>query len=171
MNGAKPTKAAIGFAKSHGIAVGQLRKIDSERGEYLGFEQKLESQRASTLMKRELPELIKAIRFPKVMRWRVEASGKGSTESEVVRFARPIRWLVCLLGESVIRFELAGVRSGRVTYTVPWIRRAGVRVKDARHYLEAIAEAGVVLDHGKRCETIASLASGWDCLHRPGSRP
>jgi glycyl-tRNA synthetase beta chain len=156
----KPTRAAIGFAKSHGIAVARLERIRSERGEYLGFEQRLESQRASVLMKRALPEMIKAIRFPKMMRWQNTPgnSAQSATDFEDVRFARPIRWLVCLLGDSVIRFELAGVKTGRVTYTVPWIRRVGVPVKNVQHYLSEIAKAGVLLDHENRYKTIATHA-------------
>src|SRR6185312_14732615 len=37
-------------------------------------------------------------------------TGKGG-----VRFIRPIRWVVALLGENVVPFEVAGVESGRTT--------------------------------------------------------
>ena len=37
-------------------------------------------------------------------------TGKGGP-----RFIRPIRWLVALLGEEIVPFELAGVRSDALT--------------------------------------------------------
>ena len=37
-------------------------------------------------------------------------TGKGGP-----RFIRPIRWIVALLGEEIVPFELAGVRSGALT--------------------------------------------------------
>ncbi|MDH3215773.1 MAG: glycine--tRNA ligase subunit beta [Candidatus Krumholzibacteria bacterium] len=144
----KPTQAASGFARSHGIAVGNLKKIPTERGEYLGFTRRLKSERASVLLKGLIPSMISGIRFPKTMRW----------EDGDVRFARPIRWIVCLLGEKLIRFEIAGVKSGRTTYTIPWIRREGLVAKTTDQYLEALRRARVVLDHEARYKVIVDLA-------------
>ena len=50
--------------------------------------------------------IILRLNFPKTMYW----TGKGGP-----RFIRPIRWIVALLGDEVVPFELAGVRSGAVT--------------------------------------------------------
>jgi glycyl-tRNA synthetase beta chain len=144
----RPTRAAIGFAGAQGVLVDDLKRIPTERGEYLGITRKLKSRRSSALLREALPELIKGLRFPKMMHW----------ESGEVRFARPIRWLVCLLGDSVIHFELTGVRSGATTFSVPWIRHAGIRVKNAEHYLKAVRKAGILLDHKTRYATIGKLA-------------
>ncbi len=53
-----------------------------------------------------LPGVILQIYFPKTMYW----TGKGGP-----RFIRPIRWIVALLGEEIVPFALAGVRSGALT--------------------------------------------------------
>jgi len=143
-----PTKAAVGFAKSQAIAVSDLKTIATDRGDYLGFVRKLKSAKTGAILKDVVPEWIQGMRFPKTMHW----------ESSGLRFARPIRWLICLYGESVVRVELAGVRSGRLTYTIPWIQKKGITVKGASHYLKTITKAGVVLDHEKRYEKIQSLA-------------
>ena len=50
--------------------------------------------------------MISKIYFPKTMYW----TGKNG-----FRFIRPIRWLVALVGEQIVQFELAGVKSGNVT--------------------------------------------------------
>jgi glycyl-tRNA synthetase beta chain len=144
----KPTPAAMGFAKSHGVAVSSLARVATERGEYVGFARKLPSQPAAVVLKTAVPEWIAGLRFPRLMRW----------ESEGVRFARPIRWLVCVLGGSPIRVEIAGVRSAPLTYTVPWVHPRGTRVRNASHYLAVTRRSGIVLDHETRAKKIARLA-------------
>ena len=53
-----------------------------------------------------LPAIVLKIPFPKTMYW---------TAKNGPRFIRPIRWIVALLGDEVIPFEIAGVKSGNVT--------------------------------------------------------
>ncbi len=143
-----PTPAATGFAKAQGVPVSDLARVTTPRGEYVGFARSLPSEKAAAVLKKALPELITGLRFPRLMRW----------ESEGVRFARPIRWLVCLLGQSPIRIRIAGVESGPMTYSVPWILGKGMRVKNASHYLEVIARTGIVLDHDARVRAIERVA-------------
>jgi glycyl-tRNA synthetase beta chain len=144
----RPTRAAVGFAKSHGRSPAQLKRIRTDRGEYLGFTRRLKAHRTTALLKRVVPELIAGLRFPKMMHW----------ESEGFRFARPIRWLVCLYGTTIVHFKVAGVGSGNVTHTNPWIRRDRLRVKGADHYLQTMKKASVVVDHVERRRLIESLA-------------
>ncbi len=54
-----------------------------------------------------LPVTILGIQWPKTMYW---TGGKTGP-----RFIRPIRWIVALLDDQVIPFEIAGVKSGNVT--------------------------------------------------------
>ncbi len=59
------------------------------------------------ILAESLPGIILKISFPKTMYW----TGKSGP-----RFIRPIRWIVALLGDEVVPFEIAGVHSGNVTY-------------------------------------------------------
>ena len=144
----KPTKAAEGFARSRGVAVDKLQTVTTAKGDFLGITQKLPTQSATKILRAEIPNWIAGLTFPKLMHW----------EEQGVLFARPIRWLVCLYGQSVVPLAVAGVKSAAVTYTVPWIQRKGFRVRDARHYSEVLKKHGVVVDHDKRRQSIASLA-------------
>jgi glycyl-tRNA synthetase beta chain len=144
-----PTATAAGFARSHGVAVEALERVRTERGEYVGFSKKLTCGRTPALLRDALPALVAALRFPKTMRW----------EKTLVRFARPIRWIVCLYGESVVPFEIAGVKSGRVTRYQPWLDRRSFAVKNADHYLATLERTGIIVDHDKRRATIESLAA------------
>jgi glycyl-tRNA synthetase beta chain len=98
--------AARGFAKKNGIAFEELTKLTTPKGEYWSYEKHVPGRRTAEVLAEVLPGLIAKIYFPKTMYW----TGKGG-----VRFIRPIRWLVALLGEEVVPFEIAGVRSGNTT--------------------------------------------------------
>jgi glycyl-tRNA synthetase beta chain len=144
----EPTLTAHGFARSHGIEVADLERVETERGAYVGFAKKLACGKTATLLKRVLPELVLGLKFPKMMRW--ERSG--------TRFARPIRWIVCLYGEMVVPFEIAGVKSGRVTFIQPWLKTERYTVRSADQYLAALGKAGIVIDDEERYRTIETLA-------------
>jgi glycyl-tRNA synthetase beta chain len=143
-----PTRAAAGFARSHGLSVDELDRVQTPKGEYLGFKKREKGRRASALLKDALPELIAKLRWPKTMRW----EGGG------VKFTRPIRWIVCLYGDSVVRFSLAGVKSGNVSYFMPWIDPHGITIPGAASYMETMAKEGILLDQDERREHIARLA-------------
>ena len=144
----EPTLTASGFARSHGVGVEDLEKIKTERGEYVGFTKELTCEKTAGLLKRVLPELAAGLKFPNVMRW----------EKTGTRFARPIRWIVCLYGETVIPIEIAGVKSGNATFIQPWLKPGRITVKGADHYLRALRSAGLLVDHEERRSAIESLA-------------
>lgn len=102
----KPTGALTGFARKMGIAVEDVRVETTPKGEYLAYTRKVTGRTAEAILAAELPGVISKIYFPKTMYW----TGRGGP-----RFIRPIRWMVALLGGSVVPFELAGVTSGNTT--------------------------------------------------------
>jgi glycyl-tRNA synthetase beta chain len=143
-----PTQAAIGFARSQGIPVSKLERIATAKGEYLGFTRTLKRRAAATILKERLPALVAGVRFPKTMRW----------EREGARFARPVRWLVCMHGKNVVRFRFAGISSGNTTRTVPWLTKEKIRLEDAESYRAVMMRHGVVVDHEERRSMLAKLA-------------
>jgi len=96
-------KAAEGFAKKQGADASALRKA----GNYYELVKKVSGRAAIEILAESLPAAILGIQWPKTMFW---AGGKNGP-----RFIRPIRWIVALLGDQVISFEIAGVKSGNVT--------------------------------------------------------
>lgn len=102
----QPTGAALGFARKMGVPVTALETQASARGEYLCYRRTAPGRETRDILAAALPELILKIYFPKTMYW----TGKGGP-----RFIRPIRWMVALLGEQVVPFELAGVQATRWT--------------------------------------------------------
>src|SRR6266567_865703 len=110
--------AAAGFAKKMGTTPDQLGAQSTAKGEYLSFTKKVKGRRTADILAESLPGLIIGISWPKTMYW----NGKGSG-----RFIRPIRWIVALLGNDVIPFEIEGVATGNATQGHRVLSRTGLQ--------------------------------------------
>src|SRR5579871_3421632 len=95
-------KAAAGFAKKQGVELSALQKA----GDYYELRILVPGARTLDILAQTLPAAIVALQWPKTMYW---------TAKNGPRFIRPIRWIVALLDDQVIPFEIAGVPSGNVT--------------------------------------------------------
>jgi glycyl-tRNA synthetase beta chain len=95
-------KAAAGFAKKQGVDLQTMQKA----GDYYELHKLVPGRRAIDILAEMLPGVILGIQWPKTMYW---------TAKDGPRFIRPIRWIVALLGDQVIPFEIAGVKSGNIT--------------------------------------------------------
>jgi glycyl-tRNA synthetase beta chain len=136
--------AAAGFAKKAGVAVDALEVQSTAKGEYLAFRKKIAGRSSAAILGEALPGVILRIQWPKTMYWTTDRS---------VRFIRPIRWLVALLGDDVVPFEIAGVQSGKVTRGHRKLGKSAVAVT-VETYADALSENGVVLAAEKRREKI-----------------
>jgi glycyl-tRNA synthetase beta chain len=96
-------KAAAGFAKKQGVELSAMTKV----GDYYELRRLVPGRPVRDLLAESLPETVLGIQWPKTMYW---TGGKTGP-----RFIRPIRWIVALLGDQVIPFEIAGVCSGNIT--------------------------------------------------------
>ncbi|MBO4312136.1 MAG: glycine--tRNA ligase subunit beta [Desulfovibrionaceae bacterium] len=102
----QPSKAAEGFARTNGVEVSALERVSTEKGEYLAARVTRGGAAAADVLKDLCPAVISSLPFAKRMHW-----GSGT-----FAFARPIRWILALLDEQVVSFEIGGVSSGRQTY-------------------------------------------------------
>ncbi|MEI9812257.1 MAG: glycine--tRNA ligase subunit beta [Acidobacteriota bacterium] len=80
--------------------------------------------------------------------------GRGKTGP---RFIRPIRWLVALLGDQVIPFEIAGVKTGNITRGHRILGAASIEVTTA-NYESKLRENSVILSANERRKKIESEA-------------
>ena len=145
-----PTKAAIGFAKTQGVNVEDLKIVETPRGEYVAADKLEKGQSAHDLLKTEIPEWIQSLSFPKTMRW------------DNLRFARPIRWLVALLGDGVVDFQLDTLRSGRQTYGHRSLNPEPVELSSASldDYVESLQTVNVLVDPKVRRKEIENQVTG-----------
>ena len=135
-----PAQAVAGFARKQGVKPEDLSLETTAKGEYYSFLKKTTGRRTKEILAESLPGIILGIYFPKTMYW----TGKGGP-----RFIRPIRWILALLGEEVIPFELAGVRSDALT---SGHRRMGAReiVVTTTDYQQRLRDHYVILSAEER---------------------
>lgn len=140
-----PTKAAVGFAASQKVSVDALVVRETEAGAYV-FARKVEPGRpAVEVLPSLLAGAVAELHFPKSMRW-----GDGT-----VRFARPVRWIVSLLGETVIPFEFGEVTAGRATWGHRFLAPGEIVLSRAEEYAGRLEREGrVVVDVAQRRERI-----------------
>src|SRR3990172_3119229 len=66
----KPTQAALGFAKSQGLEVAQLKRVETPKGERLPAQKVQNEEDARKMIPGLLAALVASLRFKKAMRWR-----------------------------------------------------------------------------------------------------
>ncbi len=143
------TKAAEGFARSKGVSVESLRIETMPDGkQYVVADVPIGGLPTADILAEELPDLIANLNFGKSMRWLPPDHPRG--EGLGIAFSRPIRWLVCLLGDQVIPFEYAGLTSGRVSRGPRPAGSPTVEINRAVDYLPAMAAQGILVDVDER---------------------
>lgn len=140
----KPTVAAEKFAEKVKIPVEKLRVKKTKKGEYVVAKKVDKGLVTKTVLKQLLPEIILATPFPKTMRW----ADLG------VAFARPVHSVLALLGDQVISFNLANIRSGRYTCGHRFLSPGKIKLSTADAYVQKLADAYVMADIAVRRQSI-----------------
>jgi glycyl-tRNA synthetase beta chain len=146
-------KAAEGFARKQGSDISALRKA----GNYYLLVKKVEGRAVRDLLSESLPAAILGLQWPKAMYWTVAPGQSPGQTKTGVRFIRPIRWLVALLGDQVIPFEIAGVKSGNVTRGHRQLGSSSIPVTTANYQAE-LRKNGVILSSEERRKKIEAEA-------------
>jgi glycyl-tRNA synthetase beta chain len=139
-------KAAAGFAKKQGVELSTMEKV----GDYYELRKNVPGCAVRELFADLLPGMILGIQWPKTMYW----GSKGSP-----RFIRPIRWIVALLDDELIPFEVAGVASGNRSRGHRVLGNEEFKVSYAS-FENALRAMHVILSAGERREKIRKEAAG-----------
>ncbi len=137
-----PTKAVCGFARGMHMDPAEL----SRDGEYVWAEMTVKGKPVTEVLPGLFKEFITSMTFPKSMRW----------GEEEMRFVRPIRWIVALCGNEIVPFEIAGVRSGRMSRGHRVLAKGDAEITSPAEYKEKLAEVSVMADQAERREVIRS---------------
>jgi len=100
-----PTPAAQGFARSCGVTVDDLEKLETEKGAWLVYKSSVKGEQTRNLLPAMVEEALAKLPIPKRMRW-------GARQAQ---FVRPAHWLVMLLGNDIIDCKVLDIQSGRST--------------------------------------------------------
>lgn len=140
----KPTQALLGFAKSCGVSVEALTRIQTDKGDWMVYE----TLSTGVSTKQLLPDLVSqslaALPVTKPMRW-----GSGDDE-----FARPVHWAVMLYGDEVLPHEVLGVKTGRLSRGHRFHHPQDISIFSAQSYESQMREAFVIADFDIRRQTI-----------------
>jgi glycyl-tRNA synthetase beta chain len=141
----QPTRAALAFAESCGVAVDALQKLDEGKGSFLFFIGTKPGAAATELLPQIVQTSLDALPIPRRMHW-----GSGAAE-----FVRPVHWLVMLYGKDVLPARLLGTDAGSYTQGHRFHAPKPIRISSPAAYERALSERGHVLpDFIKRRELI-----------------
>lgn len=138
------TEAAKKFALSKGIAEETLKKVTTQKGDYLQGEKKTGGENTADLLSKVAPEIIKSIPFPKSMKW-------GNND---FKFVRPIHWFLSIFEGNVIEFEADGIKAGNKTYGHRFLSPDSIEVVNVNDYKDNLIKAYVYVDIAQRKEII-----------------
>jgi glycyl-tRNA synthetase beta chain len=144
-----PSKALEGFARSCGTTVDQLIRLQTDKGEWLGYKQEVKGQATAQLLPDILRLALAALPIAKRMRW-------GAGEAE---FVRPVQWLVLLSGDEVIETEILGTAAGRLSYGHRFHAPAAIRLDSPAEYADKLRAARVIASFDERRQQIRHLAN------------
>ncbi len=141
----KPTKAALGFARSCGVDIGELSTIKQPEGEWLYYSQERRGVALNEILPEIISDALKKLPIAKKMRW-------GDSTHE---FVRPVKWLVILHGKKVIQTEIMGINSDNMTRGHRFHGQQNIQIASAEDYEEDLEKKGhVIPSFNKRKEKI-----------------
>ncbi|MBZ0086542.1 MAG: glycine--tRNA ligase subunit beta [Thermomonas sp.] len=138
-NGA-PTKALQGFAAKAGVDWTALEKTSDAKGERFVHRAVTPGARTADLLQGVLDEALAGMPIPKPMRWGDHPYG----------FARPLHWLVALLGDDIVELEALGIRATRMSRGHRFMHEGPVWIARPDEYVEALRAAHVLVDPDER---------------------
>jgi glycyl-tRNA synthetase len=138
--------AAVGFAKKNGVPVEGLEVREEGGGRYVYAIVRREGRPTVEVLPQLLSELVSGLKFGKTMRW----------NATNVAFSRPVRWLLSLLGDTVIPFQYAGLTAGRMTRGPRAEASPELEVLTADAYLPLMEKHHVIVDRDVRRATVAA---------------
>lgn len=136
----QPTRALQGFAAKAGIDWSQLERTTDAKGERFVHRSNKPGAKTADLLADIVRESLAAMPIPKPMRW-------GDHD---YAFARPVHWLVMLLGKEVVDAEVLGVRSDRMSRGHRFEHDKPVWVNNPGDYVDALRGAHVLVDADER---------------------
>ncbi len=140
-----PTQAATGFARSCGVEVEDLDKLETDKGSWLRYKTEQPGQATTELIPQLVSAALEALPIPKRMRW-------GDLEAQ---FVRPVHWLVLLFGDTVIDAELLSVRAGRTSYGHRFHHPEAIEIPVPSEYEVLLESEGkVIADFERRATTV-----------------
>ena len=145
-----PTNAALGFANSLDIDVGELEIKSTEKGDFV-FGKKIEKGQSTRIsLSSIIPKLVKSLQGPRFMKW-----GSGN-----IKFSRPIRWIASIYNDEILDFEFdecdPKIQISNKSKSHRLINEV-FEVKHADNFFELLEQNRVLVKRHERKEKIENL--------------
>ena len=140
-----PSKAAEGFARSCGVKVEDLEKLETDKGAWLNYKTTQPGQDTKVLISDIIQSSLDKLPIPKRMRW-------ADLDAQ---FVRPVHWLVLLFGDDVVDTEILSVKSGRQTFGHRFHHPDSITITTPSEYEMLLETHGkVIADFDRRKEAV-----------------
>jgi len=139
----RPTQALSGFLRAKNASLNDVEYLDTEKGTYVCLKRRPPAKSTKEILEEQLPEIILSLYFPKTMRW------EGG-----VRFTRPIRNLLCIIGEENVNFSIGNVSSSRFTFGHRIWGKERIPIHSPEEYMEKLKESYVIVEPEERKKVI-----------------
>lgn len=130
-----PSKAAQGFARGCGVEVTDLLRRETDKGTWLYFEKNEPGLSLAKILPEIVAIAINKLPIAKRMRW----------GDQNIEFVRPVKWLVMMIGSTVVEGEVLGVRSGNQSQGHRFHAPGFIRLPEANAYESCLASEGKVI--------------------------
>jgi glycyl-tRNA synthetase beta chain len=130
-----PSKAAQGFARGCGVEVADLQQRETDKGAWLYFEKNEMGSSLAQILPEVVATAINKLPIAKKMRW-----GDQSVE-----FVRPVKWLVMMIGSTVVEGEVLGVHSGNQSQGHRFHAPGHITFANAGDYVACLENEGKVV--------------------------
>lgn len=135
-----PSKALQGFLKSKNLSQEDLffEQVKGVDYVFANIEHKITP--IEEVLSNGIPTVIHNISNPRAMKW----GGKN------LRFLRPIRWLVSLLDDKILEFDLEGIKVSNVTKGHRTLGASEIVIDKIDNYSKLLEDNFVIVDEEKR---------------------
>jgi len=129
------SKALQGFMRSAGVVYEQLKLVHDGKMDYYAASIEQKGKSLDEYVTEMVMQALKKLPIPKLMRW-------GDTEHQ---FVRPVKSLVLMHGERIIKGEVMGCTSGNVTRGHRFLSSGTIALKTAGEYENSLSIGGSVV--------------------------
>jgi len=143
----KFSKALEGFMRSAGVEYEQLKLVHDGKADYYAVRIEQKGKPLDTYLPDMVSQALKRLPIPKLMRW-------GDSEHQ---FVRPVKSLVMMHGDRVVKGEVLGCASSNITRGHRFLSGGPITLKSADEYESSLGILGnVVAGYRARRKMIAA---------------
>lgn len=137
------SKAAEGFVRGQGASVEDIYFKEIKGTEYVYVKKFIAGKTAMEILPLMIDEVVKKMTFPTMMHW-----GRYH-----FKFIRPIRWIVALLGETIVPMEILNIGSTNISQGHRFLGKP-VQIMRPKMYEAALMSQSVLVEPERRMTLI-----------------